>query len=60
MTYLYLLVAAAGAGTAGGGLSAAHRLKSPWDCGAALAALIGLAGFIIGLLLSVLPNFFTT
>ena len=60
MTYLYIAVAVAGAVTAGWGLRAAHRFKTPWDSLAALAALAGLAAFIIGILLAALPDFFIT
>jgi formate/nitrite transporter FocA (FNT family) len=60
MIYLYLAMAAAGAIAAGCGLLAAHRFKSPWDSVAAVAALIGLIAFILGILLVILPDFFTT
>ena len=60
MKYLYLIMAATGAVAAGWGLYTAHRVKSPWDSAAAVAALIGLTAFLIGILLAVLPNFFTT
>lgn len=60
MNYLYALLAAAGAVATGWGLSAAHRLKSPRDILASLVALIGLVAFIIGILLTVLPDFFYT
>ena len=60
MTYLYITMAVAGAVAAGWGLYTAHRVKSPWDSAAAMAALVGLTAFLIGMLLAVLPNFFTT
>ena len=60
MTYIYIAMSAAGAVAAGWGLSAAHRLRTPWDSAAALASLIGLTAFLLGILLAVLPNFFTT
>ena len=60
MTFLYAAMAAAGAAAAGWGLRAAHRLRAPWDSAAALAALAGLVTFILGILLSVLPDFFIT
>jgi crotonobetainyl-CoA:carnitine CoA-transferase CaiB-like acyl-CoA transferase len=60
MTFLYAGMAAAGAAAAGWGLWAAHRFKAPWDIAAAMAALTGIATFFIGILLAVLPNFFTT
>ena len=40
------------------GLPAAHRLAKPWDILAALAALCGLAAFLVGTLLAVVPGFF--
>lgn len=40
------------------GLPAAHRLTRPWDILAALAALCGLAAFLVGTLLAVVPGFF--
>ena len=60
MTYLYIILSAAGAAAAGWGLRAAHRFRAPWDSLAALAALAGLITFILGILLAVLPDFFTT
>ena len=60
MTYLYVVMAAAGAVAAGWGLRAAHRVRTPWDIAAAVAALTGLAAFFIGMLLAALPDFFTT
>ena len=60
MTYLYMVMAAVGATVAGWGLYASHRIRAPWDIAAAVASLAGLAAFLIGILLAVLPNFFTT
>lgn len=40
------------------GLPAAHRLKSPFDIGAAAAVLVGAAGFALGILLTFIPGFF--
>ena len=40
------------------GLPAAHRLKSPFDIGAAVAVLCGVIIFALGVLLTVIPNFF--
>ncbi len=40
------------------GLPAAHRLGKPWDILAAFAALCGLAAFLVGVLLTVVPGFF--
>ena len=60
MTYLYIAMAMAGAVTAGWGLYASHRMRAPWDIAAAVASLAGLTAFFIGILLAVLPDFFTT
>ncbi len=40
------------------GLPAAHRLKSPFDIGAALAVLAGIVLFAMGILLTFVPGFF--
>ncbi|MGA7826080.1 MAG: hypothetical protein WCA04_00335 [Geobacteraceae bacterium] len=40
------------------GLPAAHRLKKPFDCLAALAVLAGVIAGLIGTLLVLVPNFF--
>lgn len=40
------------------GLPAAHRLKPPYDIGAALAVLIGVIAVVTGVLLTAIPNFF--
>ena len=40
------------------GLPAAHRLRPPLDIGAALVVLAGFAMFILGVLLTVIPDFF--
>ncbi len=40
------------------GLPAAHRLKPPYDIGAALAVLIGVIAVVMGVLLTAIPNFF--
>ena len=60
MMYLYAGMAAAGVAAMGWGLWAAHRLKAPWDIAAAVAALAGLVAFLIGILLTVLPDFLIT
>ncbi len=60
MIYLYLVMAATGAVTAGWGLWAAHRFRRPWDSASAVASVAGLVAFIIGILLAVLPDFFIT
>ena len=40
------------------GLPAAHRLKSPYDIGAALAVLAGVVATVMGVLLTCIPRFF--
>jgi hypothetical protein len=40
------------------GLPAAHRLKSPFDIGAAIAVLCGVVVFSLGILLTCIPHFF--
>ena len=40
------------------GLPAAHRLRRPLDIGAALLVLAGLILAVMGLLLTIIPNFF--
>ena len=40
------------------GLPAAHRLKSPYDIGAALAVLAGVIVTAMGVLLTFIPGFF--
>jgi hypothetical protein len=40
------------------GLPAAHRLRSPFDIAAALAALAGVMVAAIGILLVIIPDFF--
>ncbi len=60
MSYLYAAIAVVGVVAAGWGISASHRLASPKDILAALAALAGVVAFVIGILLAVLPDFFVT
>ena len=40
------------------GMPAAHRLKSPYDIGAALAVLAGVITATMGVLLTCIPGFF--
>lgn len=40
------------------GLPAAHRLKKPFDIGAALVVLCGVIAFAMGVLLTIIPGFF--
>jgi len=56
--YPYILLVAAGLAALCWGLPAAHRLKSPFDIGAALAALAGVIAVVMGVLLTCIPRFF--
>jgi hypothetical protein len=40
------------------GLPAAHRLRRPFDIGAALLVLAGVILSVMGVLLTIIPNFF--
>ena len=40
------------------GLPAAHRLKPPFAIAAALAVLMGVVAMTMGVLLTIIPNFF--
>ena len=56
--YQYILLIIAGLAGVIWGLPAAHRLKSPYDIGAALAVLAGVIVTAMGILLTFIPNFF--
>lgn len=56
--YQYILLIIAGLAAMSWGLPAAHRLKSPFDIGAALAVLCGVIAFAMGVLLTFIPGFF--
>jgi hypothetical protein len=56
--YQYILLIVAGLAGIIWGLPAAHRLKSPYDIGAALAVLAGVISTAMGVLLTFIPNFF--
>lgn len=56
--YQYLLLIIAGMAGIAWGLPAAHRLKSPYDIGAALAVLAGVIAAAMGILLTFIPGFF--
>jgi hypothetical protein len=56
--YQYIGLIVAGLAAICWGLPAAHRLKPPYDVGAALAALAGVISVIMGVLLTAIPNFF--
>ena len=56
--YQYILLIIAGLAGMIWGLPAAHRLKSPFDIGAAVAVLCGVIAFTLGVLLTFIPGFF--
>ena len=56
--YQYILLIIIGMAGVIWGLPAAHRLKSPYDIGAALAVLAGVIVTAMGILLTFLPRFF--
>lgn len=55
---IYIPLIVAGLAAIFWGLPAAHRLKAPLDTAAALAVLAGVVAAVIGVLLTVIPNFF--
>lgn len=55
---VYIPLIAAGLAAIVWGLPAAHRLKAPLDSLAALAVLAGVIAAVMGVLLTVIPNFF--
>ncbi len=56
--YQYILLIIAGLAGMAWGLPAAHRLKSPFDIGAAFVVLCGVIVFAMGVLLTFTPGFF--
>jgi hypothetical protein len=58
MLIVYCGMVVTGIAAIGWGLSAAHRLKSPFDILAALLALAGLIAALVGALLIAVPGFF--
>jgi hypothetical protein len=56
--YQYILLIIIGMAGVIWGLPTAHRLKSPYDIGAALAVLAGVIVTAMGILLTFLPRFF--
>lgn len=58
MTLFHGVLVIAGIALISWGLPAAHRLKSPLDCLAALAVLAGIIAGLIGTLLIAVPDFF--
>lgn len=55
---VYIPLIAAGLVAVAWGLPAAHRLKAPLDIAAALAVLAGVVAAVMGVLLTVIPDFF--
>jgi hypothetical protein len=56
--YQYIPLIIAGLAGMIWGLPAAHRLKFPYDIGAAVAVLCGVISFAMGVLLTFVPGFF--
>jgi hypothetical protein len=56
--YQYILLIIAGLAGMIWGMPAVHRLKSPFDIGAAVAVLCGVIAFALGILLTFIPGFF--
>ncbi len=56
--YQYILLIIAGVAGMAWGLPAAHRLRRPFDIGAAVVVLCGVIVFALGILLTFSPNFF--
>lgn len=56
--YPYIPLLAAGIAAICWGLPAAHRLKPPFDIGAALAVLCGVVATVMAVLLIIIPRFF--
>jgi uncharacterized membrane protein HdeD (DUF308 family) len=56
--YMYILLIFAGLAAIAWGLPAAHRLKSPFDIGAAVVVFCGVIAFVLGVLLTFIPGFF--
>lgn len=58
MLTLHLTMIGIGIGAVIWGLPAAHRLRKPWDAGAAVCVLAGVIMALLGTLLTVVPGFF--
>ena len=56
--YQYIPLVIAGLAGMVWGLPAAHRLKKPYDIGAAVVVLCGVVVFSMGILLTFIPDFF--
>lgn len=54
----FIPVIVAGLAAMAWGFPAAHRLRFPFDIGAALVVLAGVVATAMGILLTVIPNFF--
>ncbi len=57
--YQYILLIIAGLVAMAWGLPAAHRLRSPYDVGAAVVVLCGVVASVLGILLTFIPGFFS-
>ena len=57
--YQYILLIFAGLVAMAWGLPAAHRLRSPYDVGAAVVVLCGVVASVLGILLTFIPGFFS-
>lgn len=55
--YQYIGLIIAGLAAIAWGLPAAHRLKNPFDIGAAVIVLCGVVAFTMGVLLTFIPGF---
>lgn len=56
--YQYIPLIIAGLAAMGWGFPAAHRLKKPFDIGAAVVVLCGVITLALGVLLTFIPGFF--
>jgi hypothetical protein len=56
--YSYIPLIIAGLAGMVWGIPAAHRLKKPFDIAAAVVVLCGVIVFAMGILLTLIPNFF--
>jgi hypothetical protein len=58
ISYRYIPMIITGLAGMAWGMPAAHRLKSPFDIGAAVVVLCGVIAFALGVLLTFIPGFF--
>ena len=59
ISYRYIPLIISGLAGMFWGIPASHRLKSPYDIGAALLVLFGVVAFTVGILLTFIPGFFS-